>query len=208
MDPPQSGRQRRALGVGDDPLHLAELDLALQIAVGSEQHRYGTEPADRDRQRERAWTRPHQHTDVLALADPDRDQPADDVVDPFVDRLGRVGAVLEQEERLLGGLAPPLLDQQAQRDACAGLDLLQSRKPRQLAGGLARELPEAADRVARRSDRGARDPFSHRGGELDPVADPVADRELRRRRTHRGDGLRRAPPPPPASEPIPPLPAT
>ena len=86
----------------------------------------------------------HQHADVLALAHADRDQAADDVVDPLVDLAGGVGAVLEQEEDLVGGAPRPLLDEQPERDPGARLHLLEPDQPRQLTGRLARQLPHAA----------------------------------------------------------------
>ncbi len=114
------GRERRPLGVGDDPLDLAELGLAGHVAVGPQQHRDRAEPADRDDERERARPAAHQHADVLALANADRDQPADDVVDPLVDLPGAVAAILEQEEDVVGRPAPALLDEQARaRSACS-----------------------------------------------------------------------------------------
>ena len=79
------------------------------VAVGPQQHRDRAEPAERGDQRQRARPRAHQHADVLALAHADRDQPANDVVDPLVDLAGGVGAVLEQEEQFVGvacGCAP------------------------------------------------------------------------------------------------------
>ena len=82
------GGSAGALGVGNDPPHLPELDLAREVAVGPQQHRHRPEPVERDGDRKRARARTHQHADVLALAHADRDQPADDVVDPGVDLAG------------------------------------------------------------------------------------------------------------------------
>ena len=82
-------------------VHLAERGLARELAVGAQQNRHGAEPVERDDQRQRARAWPHQDADVLALADADRDQAADDVVDPLADLAGVVGAVLEQEEGLV-----------------------------------------------------------------------------------------------------------
>ena len=85
---PRSAARRGALGVGDDPLDLAELGLARDVAVGTQQHGDGAEAAQRDDHGECARTRAHQHADVLSAPHADRDQAADDVVDPLVDVLG------------------------------------------------------------------------------------------------------------------------
>ena len=60
---------------------LAELGLAAGVAVGAHQHGDGAEPAERRDDGQRARARLHQDADVLALADADLEQPADDVVD-------------------------------------------------------------------------------------------------------------------------------
>jgi hypothetical protein len=126
------------LGIGDDPLHLAEGSLPGGVAVGSEQHRHRPDPAERDDDRQRAGASPHQHPHVLALAHTDRDQAADDLVDPLIDLSGAVGAVLKQEEGVVGRPAHSLVDQQTERDPRARLDLLQARQARQLTRGLTR----------------------------------------------------------------------
>ena len=61
------------LGVGDDPGHLAELGLAGDRAVGAHQHGDRAEPVERRDHREPARPGAHQHADVLALADAERD---------------------------------------------------------------------------------------------------------------------------------------
>lgn len=123
----QPGYQRGALGVGDDPLHLAEGRLPGSVAVGSQQHRDRPHPAERYDDGQGAGTSSHQHPDMLALANADRDQPADYVVDPLIDLDGAVGAVLEQEEGVVWCPAHALVDQQTERDPRAWLDLLQAR---------------------------------------------------------------------------------
>ena len=55
-------------------------------AVGAQQHGDRAEAAQRRDDRERARPRAHQHADVLALADAEREQAADDVVDAVLDR--------------------------------------------------------------------------------------------------------------------------
>ena len=113
----QAGRVRGRLGVlrvGDDPPRLAELGLAGGIAVGAHQHRDRAEPVQRGDDRQRARARLHQHADVLALADADLEQPADDVVDPLLDRRVGVGAVLEEQDDVLGSALGLLVEQQAE----------------------------------------------------------------------------------------------
>ena len=100
------------LGVGDDPGHLAELGLAGDRSVGAHQHGDRAEPVERRDHREAARPGAHQHADVLALVDADRDQTADDGVDPVLRRLVGVGAVLEQEE-----VAPRVCGRPARRAA-------------------------------------------------------------------------------------------
>ncbi len=43
VDAAEPRRERRALGVGDDPLHLPELGLRASVAVRAQQHRHGAE---------------------------------------------------------------------------------------------------------------------------------------------------------------------
>ena len=142
VDLPEPGRLRGALGVGDDPLRLTEPGLARRVPVGPQQDGHRAEPAQRHRQRQRARTRAHQDADMLSLANPDRDQAADDVVDPLVDIGRAVGAILEQEERVVRRISGPFGDQRPERDARPRLDLLEPRQPRQLPGRLARQLAQ------------------------------------------------------------------
>ena len=93
----------------------------------------------------------HQHPDMLSLPHADRDQAADDVVDPLPDLAGAVGAVLEQKEDIVGRAARAFLDQQPERDPRARLDLLQPGQARQLAGRLARRARACCVPCAARS---------------------------------------------------------
>ena len=113
---PASRARAGELGVGDDPRDAAELGLALDRAVGAHQHGDRPEPVERRDHGEAARPGAHQHPDVLALADAEREQAADDVVDPALDRLVRVGAVLEEEELGLRARARLLVEQQSERD--------------------------------------------------------------------------------------------
>ena len=54
---PASAARLRVLGVGDDARDLAELGLALDVAVGAHQHRDGAQPAERGDDRERGRAR-------------------------------------------------------------------------------------------------------------------------------------------------------
>ena len=101
MDPIKPGDERRVLWVGDHALDLTEFHLEPYVAVRANQHGHAAEPVDRHGQRQSTGSRAHQDADVLALAHADRDQATDDVVDPLVGLLGGVGAILEQEERLI-----------------------------------------------------------------------------------------------------------
>ena len=112
---------------------------------------------------------------MLALADPEREQAADDVVDPALDRLVGVGAILEEEEVGLGRAPRLLVEQQAERDPGAGLEPAQAREPRELAGDLLGERPRAADRFARRPRHRAGEAAADAGRELQPDAEPRAD---------------------------------
>ena len=121
----EPGGELGVLGVGDDPLDLAELGLLRRVAVGAQEDGDGADPAQRGDHGERARAGPHQHADVLALADAERDQAADDVVDPGVDRGAVVGAVLVEEERGVGVVARLLVEDEAERDAGVRVDPLQ-----------------------------------------------------------------------------------
>jgi hypothetical protein len=174
VDAAQPGRERGALGVGDDPLHLSELGLARRVAVGPEQHRDRTDTADRDHQREGARARAHHHADMFSAPNADRDQAPDDVVDPLVDLARVVRPVLEQEEGVVGRLLAPLLHQRADRDPRARLDLTEPGQPWQLTRRLERQLAQAAKGALGRSQHRARDSGSDAARELEPVADAVA----------------------------------
>jgi len=69
---------------------------------------------------------------VLALAHPDAEQAAHDVVDPGLDLAVGVRATLEQEADVLAGPVGLLVEQRGQRNAGAGVDLLHPGQPRQL----------------------------------------------------------------------------
>ena len=175
MDGAEAGRELVPLGVGDDSLHLAELELAGDVPVWSQQHRDRAESVQRDREGNRARTGPHQHAHVLALAHADRDQAANDVVDSLVDLPGGVRAPFPEEEDAAGSLAGRLLDQQADRDAGARLDLLETSESWQLPRCLSRQLTHAAQGPRGRADERARDPGADAADELEAVADPTAD---------------------------------
>src|SRR5205085_11979570 len=131
---------------------------------------------------------------VLAAADADGDQAADDVVDSIVDLPGTVGAVLEQEEQLPRRTLATLLDHQPKRDSGPGLDLLKPSQPRKLTDRLTRQLPHAAYRPGRGSGGRAGDPRPNSGEQLDAIPDSVADRRRdfkRAFRRHRLDPVRR-----------------
>ena len=136
----------------------AQRRLARGVAVGAQHHRHGAEPAERGDHRQRARARAHQHAHVLALAHPDRDQPADDVVDPLVDlawrcrrgpRTGRTcrraprcmrsSTSSPSEIRVLGWIC----SSRASRGSCAG--------------GLAGQLAHAARRAPRAAEHRAGD---------------------------------------------------
>src|SRR5581483_6546646 len=89
---------------------------------------------------------------------------------------GRVGAILVQEEGVLRCLAAALLDERADRDPGARLDLVEPREPWELLGRLTRDLTDAGRRPASGADEAARDAVADATCELDPVADPVAHR--------------------------------
>ena len=110
------------------------------------------------------------------LADADRDQAADDVVDPLVDLERVVGAILEQEEDVLGRCAAAAPRPAARaRSACsagsarAAPAAAADRPPR----GVSSRTPRT--RAARRPHRGARDPGPDPAGELEAVSDAVAN---------------------------------
>ena len=88
---------------------------------------------------------------MLALTDPDREEAADDVVDALVRRRVRVPAAVEDEERVVGGLARPLVQQPGQRRAAVALRALQPDETRQHPGRVAAPRRRASGR--RRSPR-------------------------------------------------------
>ena len=85
-------------GVGDDVGHPAEHRGLGQVGIGGHQHGDCAEPRERGDGDERTGPGLHQDPDVRALADPDLDEPADDVVDASVDRLVGVHAAVEEQE--------------------------------------------------------------------------------------------------------------
>ena len=176
VDSAEPGGQRGVLGVGDDPLDLAESRLPGDVAVRPHQHRHGADAADRDHQRQRARPRAHQHADVLALTDADRNQAPHDIVDPLADLAGVVGAILEQEEDVVGRAAPALLDEQPDGDPGARVQLVQTHQARELRCRLTGQLAHAPDRPAGGADRGPGDARSDTHGQLDAVADAITDR--------------------------------
>ena len=91
---------------------------------------------------------------------------------------GAVGAVLEQEEDVVGRPSHALGDEQAERDPGVGLDLLQAGQPRQLPGRLAGQLAHPPRGAPGRADHRAGDPGAHRAGQLHAVADPPPDTGL------------------------------
>ena len=174
--------QRGALGVGDDPLRPGR---APPRARASPSGRSSTDTAP---SRLIATTsasalgpRPHQHADVLALADADRDQAADDVVDPLADlaRRCRRGPRTGRTSRRAPGAGAPRRAARARSGCSAG----SARAARAAAAGSA--ASRVSSRIAARGPPGGRsdrprDPDPDPAGQLEPVADAVADlrREL------------------------------
>ena len=120
------------LGVGDDARDLAELGLALDLAVGAKQDGNGAQAVERGDHGERGRARLHQDAHVLALVDADRDQAPDDRVDAVLGRRVGVRAVLEEEEDLLGMVVGLLVEELAERDAGPRPDLVEADQARQL----------------------------------------------------------------------------
>ena len=140
-------------GVGDDLGHSPEPDRRGQVDVGLHQHRDGAQPRQRGDGHQRAGPGLHQHADAVALAHPDLDQAAHDVVDAPVDRLVGVHASVEQQEFALRRVVRLLVDDAAQRDPGVVVDLAQSGQTRQRSDGLdgerAHGLVGCDDRVGR-----------------------------------------------------------
>ena len=120
-------------GVGDDASDLAKLGLALDLAVRAKEDCHGTQAVERGDHGEGGRPRLHQDADVLALVDADRDQAADDRVDAVLGRGVRVGAVLEEEEDLLGVVVGLLVEELSERDPGARAHLVEADQARQLA---------------------------------------------------------------------------
>ena len=112
---------------------------------------------------------------MLALTHADREQSADDVVDTFPHVRRVVGPVLVEEEHVARRPLPALLDEQAEGDSRVRLDPLESRQTRELRGRLARQVARAAHGALGQPERGPRHLDPHPAGELDSVADAVAD---------------------------------
>ncbi len=94
---------------------------------------------------------------MLTLAHADRDQAADDIVDPLVDLPRAVGPILEQEEDVVRCAAHPLGDEQPERDPRVRLDLLQAAP-----AGAAGPPPRGSARASRGRCGGSRRPSSAR----------------------------------------------
>ena len=199
------------LGVGDDPGHRAELGLALDRAVGAHQHRDRAEPVERRQHRQSARAGAHQHPDVLAVADSERQQATDDVVDPLLDRLMRVDAVLEQEELTVRRPPRLLVEQQADRHLGVRAKAPQPRQPRQLSGDLLGEDARTAHGPRRgpgdRPGKAAADPDGELEAEPEPASRPPEPRARARRRPP-GARRREARARPPATSSTPRPPAT
>ncbi len=102
------------LGVGDDAAISPSSASRLDLAVGAKQDGHGAQAVERGDDRERRRPRLHEDADVLALVDADRDQAADDRVDPVLGGGVGVGAVLEEEEDLLGVVVGLLVEELAE----------------------------------------------------------------------------------------------
>ena len=120
------------LGVGDDACDLAKLRLALDLAVGAKENAHGAQAVERGDDGERGRPRLHQDAHVLALVDADRDQAPDDRVDAVLGRGVGVGAVLEEEEDLLGVVVSLLVEELPERDPRARPHLVEADQARQL----------------------------------------------------------------------------
>ena len=180
---PRLERPAGQLGVGDDPGHLSELGLTLDGPVRAHQHRHRPEPVERRDDREPARAGAHQHPDVLALAHPEREQSADDVVDPALGLGVGVSAVLEEEEvglRIAPGL---LVEQQPERDPGVRAQPPEPGQARELAGDLLGDHLEPADGPRSRSAERAGEPAADPGGESEPDPEPGPDSGLLGRRS-------------------------
>ena len=128
--------QRAVLGVGHDPVHLTEPHLAGDVGAGSEHHGDGSQPTEGRHRSEAGWAGVHQHTNVFALAHPNRDQALHHVVDANLGVRVAVAAALEQKEGVVGVAGGLLIEQRPQADAGVVAHLLQAGQPRQLGHGL------------------------------------------------------------------------
>ena len=143
-----------------------EPDRRRQVDVGRHQHGDGAQPGQRGDRDQRAGPGLHQHADPVALAHPDLDQAAHDVVDAAVDRLVGVHAAVEQQEFALGRVVRLLVDDAAQRDSGVVVDLAEPGQPRQRAGRLdgqrAHRLVGGDHRVGRAASQCQRQPRTPR----------------------------------------------
>ena len=121
---------------------------------------------------ERARPRAHQHADVLALAHADRQQAADDVVDPPLDRVVRRRRGPRTGRRRRRARARPARRAAARaRPGCPGSSWLEPRQPRQLAGA------SSASAARRRRPAGGTRPPSARARRRRPAASSSPTRE-------------------------------
>ena len=103
--PGQLSRGLEVGRVGDDLGHSPEADGCGEVDVGLQQDRDRAQPRHRGDGDQRARPGFHQHSDVFALAHPDLDEAAHDVVDAPVHRLIGMNAPVEQQEFAVRRLA-------------------------------------------------------------------------------------------------------
>ncbi len=152
-------------GSADDAADLAELGLALDVAVRAQQDGDCAHAVERRDHGERRRPGLHEDADVLSLMDAEGDEPANDRVDPVL--RGGVGmrAVLEEEEHLVRMLLCLLVEDLAKRDAGARAYLVQANQAWELRHGL---LAKGAKPGCRAGDAGhgrAREVGADSGGE-------------------------------------------
>ncbi len=163
-------------GVGEDLGHSPEPHRGGQVGVGPHHHRDGAQAGQRGDGHQRAGPGLHQHADPVALAHPDLDEAADDVVDAPVHRLVGMHPPVEQQEFALRGVVRLLLDDAAQRDPGVVVDLPQPDQSWQRAGRFdgqgAHGFVGRDDGVGRAADHAQR----RLGGLPDAVREPGAQR--------------------------------
>ena len=150
---------RRAVGIDDQPLDLADVERARQLRVGRlrrEQHRDRAEPRQRADHREVARPRVHHHADPLAGADAAQDQAAGDRVDPAVGVGVGEGAPLVEEEGAIGDLGALLGEGLPDRDPGVVGEPAQPGQPGQLPAQVVEVVAEVVGDVAEPLPGGAR----------------------------------------------------